>query len=144
MNKELAMDIKDIFSQIRSMVNNAMGGGLSFGQPSKLGDLYVIPVARVIYGMGGGVDETTPEKEKPDKENSSSPAEEKGKKVKFKVGFSGGGGIGLQSVPVGLFSIKEDHIKFHPVISFLQIIAMMSLSALFILIRKKLKYKKKY
>jgi len=121
-----------------------MGGGFSFGQPSKLGDLYVIPVARVIYGMGGGGDETTPEKEKPDKENSSSPAEEKGKKVKVKVGFSGGGGIGLQSVPVGLFSIKEDHIRFHPVISFLQIIAMMSLSALFILIRKKLKYKKKY
>ena len=138
------MEIKEILAQIRSIVNNTMGGGFSFGQPSKLGDLYVIPVARVIYGMGGGVDETTPEKEKPDKENSSSPAEEKGKKVKFKVGFSGGGGIGLQSVPVGLFSIKEDHIRFHPVISFLQIIALMSLSALFILIRKKLRYKKKY
>ena len=136
------MEIKEILAQIRSIVNNALGGGFSFGQPSKLGNLYVIPVARVIYGMGGGADETTPEKEKPEEENSSAPAEEKGEKVKVKVGFSGGGGIGLHSVPVGLFSIKEDHISFHPVIGFFQIMAMMSLSALFILIMKKLKYKK--
>ena len=136
------MEIKEILSQIRSIVNNALGGGFSFGQPSKLGNLYVIPVARVIYGMGGGGDETTPEKEKPEEENSSAPAEEKGEKVKVKVGFSGGGGIGIHSVPVGLFSIKEDHISFHPVISFFQIMAMMSFSALFILIMKKLKYKK--
>ncbi|HQO18666.1 MAG TPA: spore germination protein GerW family protein [Candidatus Cloacimonas sp.] len=136
------MEIKEILAQIRTIVNNTMGGGFSFGQPSKLGDLYVIPVARVIYGMGGGADETTPEKEKPEEENSSASAKEKQKKVKAKVGFSGGGGIGLQSVPVGLFSIKEDHIKFHPVISFFQIMVMMSISALFILIRKKLKYKK--
>jgi len=136
------VEIKEILAQIRTIVNNTMGGGFSFGQPSKLGDLYVIPVARVIYGMGGGADETTPEKEKPEEENNSSPTAEKGKKVKAKVGFSGGGGIGLQSVPVGLFSIKEDHIKFHPVISFFQIMVMMSISALFILIRKKLKYKK--
>ncbi|HPA24092.1 MAG TPA: spore germination protein GerW family protein [Candidatus Cloacimonas sp.] len=136
------MEIKEILAQIRTIVNNTMGGGFSFGQPSKLGDLYVIPVARVIYGMGGGADETTPEKEKPEEENNSSPTAEKGKKVKAKVGFSGGGGIGLQSVPVGLFSIKEDHIKFHPVIGFFQIMVMMSISALFILIRKKLKYKK--
>jgi len=136
------VEIKEILAQIRTIVNNTMGGGFSFGQPSKLGDLYVIPVARVIYGMGGGADETTPEKEKPEEENSSASAKEKQKKVKAKVGFSGGGGIGLQSVPVGLFSIKEDHIKFHPVISFFQIMVMMSISALFILIRKKLKYKK--
>jgi len=136
------VEIKEILAQIRTIVNNTMGGGFSFGQPSKLGDLYVIPVARVIYGMGGGADETTPEKEKPEEENNSSPTAEKGKKVKAKVGFSGGGGMGLQSVPVGLFSIKEDHIKFHPVISFFQIMVMMSISALFILIRKKLKYKK--
>ena len=135
------MEIKEILSQIRSIVNNALGGGFSFGQPSKLGNLYVIPVARVIYGMGGGGDETTPEKEKPEEENSSAPEEEV-KKVKAKVGFSGGGGIGIHSVPVGLFSIKEDHISFHPVISFFQIMVMMSISALFILIRKKLKYKK--
>ncbi len=135
------MEIKEILSQIRSIVNNALGGGFSFGQPSKLGNLYVIPVARVIYGMGGGGDETTPEKEKPEEENSSAPEEEV-KKVKAKVGFSGGGGIGIHSVPVGLFSIKEDHISFHPVISFFQIMAMMSFSALFILIMKKLKYKK--
>lgn len=135
------MEIKEILSQIRSIVNNALGGGFSFGQPSKLGNLYVIPVARVIYGMGGGGDETTPEKEKPEEENSSAPEEEV-KKAKVKVGFSGGGGIGIHSVPVGLFSIKEDHIKFHPVISFFQIMVMMSISALFILIRKKLKYKK--
>ena len=62
------MEIKEILSQIRSIVNNALGGGFSFGQPSKLGNLYVIPVARVIYGMGGGGDETTPEKEKPEGE----------------------------------------------------------------------------
>jgi len=136
------VEIKEILAQIRTIVNNTMGGGFSFGQPSKLGDLYVIPVARVIYGMGGGADETTPEKEKPEEENSSASAKEKQKKVKAKVGFSGGGGIGLQSVPVGLFSIKEDHIKFHPVISFFQIMAMMSFSALFILIMKKLKHKK--
>ena len=135
------MEIKEILSQIRSIVNNALGGGFSFGQPSKLGNLYVIPVARVIYGMGGGGDETTPEKEKPEEENSSAPEEEV-KKVKAKVGFSGGGGIGIHSVPVGLFSIKEDHISFHPVISFFQIMAMMSFSALFILIMKKLKHKK--
>ena len=135
------MEIKEILSQIRSIVNNALGGGFSFGQPSKLGNLYVIPVARVIYGMGAGGDETTPEKEKPEEENSSA-SEEEVKKAKVKVGFSGGGGIGIHSVPVGLFSIKEDHISFHPVISFFQIMAMMSFSALFILIMKKLKYKK--
>ncbi|HPI43186.1 MAG TPA: spore germination protein GerW family protein [Candidatus Cloacimonas acidaminovorans] len=136
------MDIKEILSQIRSIANNALGGGYSFGQPSKLGDLYVIPVARVTYGMGGGADESSPDTAKKEEEDSSSPAEEKGKKVKNKVGFSGGGGIGIHSVPVGLFSLKEERIKFHPVIGFWEIIAMMSLSALFVLKMKKLRYKK--
>ena len=132
------MDIKDIFSQIRSMVNNAMGGGLSFGQPSKLGDLYVIPVARVIYGMGGGGDQPSSEQEtEKEEKNETDKAENK---TKVKVAFSGGGGVGTFSKPVGLFSIKEDRIKFHPVIDLMELVALGSFMTIFMIIMKKLRF----
>jgi len=129
------MDIKEFYLQIRSLANNALGARFSFGQPSKLGDIYVIPVARVIYGLGGGGDLPSNETEKKEEEPTPE-AEKTKKKTKVKVEFNGGGGIGIHSNPVGLFSIEDNRVKFHPVIGFREIMALLSVTTLFIFILK--------
>lgn len=48
------MKLDKIFSQVRDAIYGGAGANLSIGNPSQLGDVSVIPVARVVFSFGGG------------------------------------------------------------------------------------------
>lgn len=133
------MEMKDIFSQLRSLLTNTMGAEISFGQPTKVGDLHVIPVAKVAFGFGGGGGNSASAKKK---ENpAAQEAEEQGETTDEKAkinNFGGGGGGGAKTYPIGIYTLKGDAVKFHPVISVKEILAVMAfISVLLIRLRKK-------
>lgn len=134
------MNLNQVFAQIRSLVSNAVGVQMAFGQPSKVNDLHIIPVAKVSFGFGGGGGSSAAKNKKTEakeelkvddipQENletpeASSPAE---------ANIGGGGGGGMRTEPIGIYSIKGDVIKFHPVVSVKEIIAIMALISVFTL-----------
>ena len=132
------MEFKDIFTQLRTLLTNTMGAEISFGQPTKVGDLHVIPVAKVAFGFGGGGGNSASArkkeaKETPEAENPAEPKEEKAKGNNF----GGGGGGGAKTYPLGIYTLKGDSVKFHPVISIKEILAVMAfISVLLIRFRK--------
>lgn len=133
------MEMKDIFSQLRSLLTNTMGAEISFGQPTKVGYLHVIPVAKVAFGFGGGGGNSASAKKK---ENpAAQEAEEQGETTDEKAkinNFGGGGGGGAKTYPIGIYTLKGDAVKFHPVISVKEILAVMAfISVLLIRLRKK-------
>jgi uncharacterized spore protein YtfJ len=145
------MDIKQILSQIRSLVSNAGGVEMSFGQPSKVNDLYVIPVAKVAFGFGGGGGSSAAKK----KENSATPTppvddiQQNGTDTPNpgpapEANIGGGGGGGMRTYPIGIYTIKGDTVKFHPVISIKEIIALITLVSVLStrLLKRKIKGKK--
>ncbi len=116
-----------------------MGAEISFGQPTKVGDLHVIPVAKVAFGFGGGGGNSASAKKK---ENpAAQEAEEQGETTDEKAksnNFGGGGGGGAKTYPIGIYTLKGDAVKFHPVISVKEILAVMAfISVLLIRLRKK-------
>ncbi len=76
------------------MVNNAMGGGLSFGQPSKLGDLCDTGCQSYLWLV---VESTQPLLNKKLKKKRKPKSIKQKNKTKVKVAFSGGGGELLAS-----------------------------------------------
>jgi uncharacterized spore protein YtfJ len=101
------MEFKDIFTQLRTLLSNTMGAEISFGQPTKVGDLHVIPVAKVAFGFGGGGGSSASArkkeaKETPEAENPAEPKEEKAKGNNF----GGGGGGGAKTYPLGIYTLK--------------------------------------
>ncbi len=142
------MDIKEIFAQIRALIGKAVGVEMSFGQPSKVNDLYIIPVAKTAFGFGGGLGSSGMKAKKkeavegePVEETPQEPVEEVSTDKAANMG--GGGGGGMHTNPIGIYSIKGEQIKFHPVISIKDIIAIMGLVFLFTLRLKKIKCKGK-
>ncbi len=128
------MDIKQIFAQIRSLVSNAGGVEMSFGQPSKVNDLFVIPVAKVAFGFGGGGGSSAAKK-KSKIETPGSPVEDVQQEATEtpspetapEANVGGGGGGGMRTYPIGIYTIKGDTVKFHPVISIKEIVALITL-----------------
>ncbi|PKN71880.1 MAG: hypothetical protein CVU50_09540 [Candidatus Cloacimonetes bacterium HGW-Cloacimonetes-3] len=127
------MDIKQILSQIRSLVSNAGGVEMSFGQPSKVNDLYVIPVAKVAFGFGGGGGSSAAKKKK-NNEAPEPPVEDVQQEspettcpeAAAEANVGGGGGGGMRTYPIGIYTIKGEAVKFHPVISIKEIIALIT------------------
>jgi len=132
------MEIKDLFSQLRSLLTNTMGAEISFGQPTQVGDLHVIPVAKVAFGFGGGGGNSAKhaKKAKPDTpEPETEPASPEPKPGSPNYGAGGGGGA--KTYPLGIYTLKGDKVQFHPVISIKEIMAIMAfLSVLIFRLRK--------
>lgn len=108
------MKFLEIIASIRSALVNSAGAEMVFGKSTQIGDLHVIPVARVSFGLGGGGGSSPIRKKhapKPDAEvnDTDAPTSE---------GISEGGGGGGQCVtsPVGIYTLKGDKVEFHPVI----------------------------
>jgi len=142
------MNLNQLLAQIKSLVSNAAGVEMAFGQPSKVNDIYIVPVAKVAFGFGGGGG-SSPTKSKTKTAVEGSPVDdvpqdnpEEGKAAE--ANFGGGGGGGMQTYPIGIYSIKDSVIKFHPVISIKEIIALITVLSLVLmrLIRHKHKGKK--
>lgn len=132
------MNLNQLLAQIKSLVSNAAGVEMAFGQPTKVNDIHIVPVAKVAFGFGGGGG-SSPAKIKIKTAEAGSPVEEgqhegisEGKAAQAE--FGGGGGGGMQTYPIGIYSIKDDVIKFHPVISIKELIALITVLS-FVLMR---------
>ena len=84
-----------VFDGIRG-TRDALSVRRVFGEPYTADGLTVIPVARIAGGAGGGGGEGT------------GPGEQQGH------GF--GTGFGLGARPVGVYEIRDDHLKWRPTI----------------------------
>lgn len=153
LNKEKMMDINKVFSQLKGLIHSGAGVEFSFGTPSKIGDTAIIPVARVSFAFGGGGGSSAPKikikskkaidaalddsPESPDTEADGSKAETKN------PDFGGGGGGSIKTDPVGIYTIKGDKVKFHPVVSVKEILAIFAVVSLLLLKLMKLRRIKK-
>lgn len=139
------MDLSKLADKVKSMWKNHGGVKLAFGEPVKMGELDVIPVARVHYGFGyggGGVNfsfgKNQAKAEAQEEPKGTEAEDEKPKSDGF--GAGGGGSV----TPIGFFTVKGDKTGFFPVVSFRDICAIFSLILwlFYRIYRKKLKAKK--
>jgi uncharacterized spore protein YtfJ len=117
------MELMEILSKVMEKLKKHGGVELSFGESQKVGDLTIIPLARVAYGFGGGKGPAISKKKKKAKVHTidgtseemieAAPVETTAKE---ELGMGGGGG--MQTMPVGIFTFKGDKVRFYPVVSF--------------------------
>ncbi|MDP2172860.1 MAG: spore germination protein GerW family protein [Candidatus Cloacimonadaceae bacterium] len=105
------MKFIEILAQIKAVLNNFAGVGMSFGKPMQVNDITIIPVAKVSFGLGGGGG-STPVKDSPKKIDADSPEADDSSGMNE----GGGGGGGITTSPVGIYTIKGDKVKFYPVV----------------------------
>lgn len=113
---------RELLSSIIEQMSGSADSRRVYGEPYRVGDRIVIPVADVRYsfgaGVGGGGDQV-------DQEGST--------------GFSGGGGGGgsVQTRPVGYIEMDADRADFVPVVDYNRILlaAIAVFGAMFIVAR---------
>jgi uncharacterized spore protein YtfJ len=136
--EESAMKLENIIAKVKEVIHGSAGVNLSIGNPSQIGDLSVIPVARVVLGFGGGGGSSAgkKQKQKQDQTDANEPDKE------AEDNFGGGGGGSVKTEPVGIYLIKGDKARFYPVISIREIIAIFSILSLLLLKIHKLRRKR--
>lgn len=138
------MNIKELFSQFRNLLSNAAGVEMSFGQPSQIGEIYIIPVAKVSFGFGGGGGKASIKVNKSEKKSPVTPEINNDNPEKEDDGsLGGGGGGGVKTEPIGIYTIKGEVVKFHPIISIKELLAIMAVISVFLIRFKKTKKKGK-
>ncbi len=138
------MNIKELFSQFRNLLSNAAGVEMSFGQPTKIGEVYIIPVAKVSFGFGGGGGKASVKVNKAEKNTPVPPEVNSENPEKEDDGsLGGGGGGGVKTVPIGIYTINGEVVKFHPIISIKELLAIMAVISVFLIRFKKTKKKGK-
>ncbi|MDD2228040.1 MAG: spore germination protein GerW family protein [Candidatus Cloacimonetes bacterium] len=142
------MDFTQIISQIRSLVSKAGGVEMSFGQPTKVNDLHIIAVARTSFGFGAGGG-SSPLKGKKNTDKKQPPVDESQQEkpnppaTDTDANMGGGGGGGMRTDPIGIYTIKGDVVKFHPVIGVKEMLALIAIVSVFTLRLMKQKRKGK-
>ncbi len=136
------MKIDSIFKRIHDTLHNAAGVKFSFGNPMSVGDISIIPVARVSFGFGGGGGGGKLPNFK--KKKQSEILDEKTEAENAEpTEFGGGGGGGVKTEPVGIYAIKDGRIKFYPIVTIRELAGIFSF-VVFLLFRiGKLRRKKK-
>ena len=108
------MNFTEITSKIKALLSQAGGVNVSFGEANTIGDITVIPVAKVMLGGGGGEGSSRRKKgKKPAVSVETGPTEEGKKPEDYGVGFGGG----ATTMPLGIFAIKDGKVQFHPVVT---------------------------
>lgn len=120
------MNFKELIAQFRSLLANAAGAEVSFGQPVKVGDLHIIPVAKVAFGFGGGGGNSG-KKTKKDAKDVVEPSPEPTDPPDTESNYGGGGGGGVKTDPIGIYTIKGEVVKFHPVIGVKEMLGALAL-----------------
>ncbi|MCB5286592.1 MAG: hypothetical protein LHW64_02160 [Candidatus Cloacimonetes bacterium] len=134
------MKLDSIFQQIRDLIQKGGGVKFSFGDPSRVGDMSIIPVARVSFGFGGGGGKAANSKKKKQNENVEKEAEPKSDDD---AQFGGGGGGGIKTDPVGIYAIKGDRVRFYPIVTVHEIVGIFSFVAFLLFRIGKLRRKKR-
>ncbi len=125
------MKLDKIFSQVRDAIYGGAGANLSIGNPSQLGDVSVIPVARVVFSFGGGGGKS-PAKAR--QNSKSKPAEDASQKSEpEEKSFGGGGGGAVKTEPVGIYILNKDKVKFYPIVSVREILTAFGIISVLLL-----------
>lgn len=134
------MKFDSIFSKMRDLLHSSAGVKFSFGDPVKVGDLSIIPVAKVGFGMGGGGGKAPGSRKKKQNEVVEENADATGDD---NVEFGGGAGGGIKTDPVGIYTIKGDRVKFYPVITVRETVGIVGFTLLLLFRISKIRRKKK-
>lgn len=90
------MSLKEVFDTIIERLNGGASVRAVYGEPVEAQGKTIIPVAKVMYGFGGGFGE-------------------KGKEKKNGADREGGGaGGGVRTKPVGVIEITDEDTRFVP------------------------------
>ena len=90
------MSMKQVFDSMIERLNGGASVKAVYGEPVEAQGKTIIPVAKVMYGFGGGFGETGKEKKNgADKEG-------------------GGAGGGIRAKPVGVIEVTEEDTRFVP------------------------------
>ena len=88
------MRLKEFFDSITERLYGGAAVKAVYGEPIEAQGKTIIPVAKVVYGFGGGYGETGKDKkEGADKEG-------------------GGAGAGVRAKPVGVIEVTEENTRF--------------------------------
>ncbi len=113
------MNIETIFARIKGALHGAAGAHFSFGNAIKVGDISVIPVAKVSFAFGGGGGNSSSQKKK--KKQAESKADNpEGQAPAENIG--GGGGGRVKTDPIGIYTIKDDKARFYPIVTVREIV----------------------
>ena len=129
------MIILELVEKIKSAVSSHSGVSFCFGNPQKVDEMTVIPVAKVAYGIGFGGGSSRGRKKNDTEETEKLETE-------TTPNEGGGGGGGSKSQPLGIFVFNKDKIKFYPVISIRDIAALFGIVGVLFLRLRKLRMKK--
>lgn len=137
------MEIMELLNSVMDKLKKVGGVELSFGNQQIVGDLTIIPVAKVMYGFGGGsgpagrkkkkdkvhtIDETSEEMIESGHQDTPEPKKEE-------MGMGGGGG--MKTIPIGIFVFKGEKVRFYPVLSFKE--TGIAIAIIFVMLWKALK-----
>ena len=91
----MSKNVQDVLGISLEKVRNMVSADTVIGTPLTLGDVTVVPVSRISYGVvGGGADLPT-----------KTPGEH----------FGGGSGAGVNVVPVAFLTVKDGDVRVIPV-----------------------------
>jgi uncharacterized spore protein YtfJ len=82
-----------------------------YGEPVKVGDKTIIPVAQIAYGLGGGYGQKKGNRKKPPLNSEEASLPEENKPL---AGEGAGGGGGLYAKPNGVYEVTANGTRFIP------------------------------
>jgi uncharacterized spore protein YtfJ len=135
------MKFLDLIAQLKKVLTANTGVEMVFGKAQQVNDVTIVPVARVAFGLGGGSGQTSTGKRRQGVPNQAEPPEAPEQADEPGASEGGGGGGGFNASPIGIFIIKGDRVRFHPVLGFKEIVALMGIAAILVIRIKKLRIK---
>lgn len=105
------MNDKNFLETLAASLHDNASVKTVFGEPVRAGDKVIIPVARIMFGMGGGYGHGTQQTKKllpPDSSQTSS-TDKPGKE-----GEGAGGGGGMRVIAKGVYEITPKATRFIP------------------------------
>lgn len=138
------MKFIEILAQVRSILSKGAGADIAFGRATQVNDLTVIPVARISMAFGGGSGSSPASKKAANPKDSPAEEPQADQTGEPKPVHEGGGGGGqVKTTPVGIYTIKDDKVKFYPLIGFREMLMVLGMLSLLIIKLRKLKPSKR-
>lgn len=121
-----------ILEQIKTLIRSHTGVEMAFGQPTQVGDMTVVPVARISFGLGGGGGKGGSKPAKKEDIASEGKEDDTPSPAVNSEDEGGGGGGGLRTEPIGIYTIRGDKVRFHPVIAFSDLVKVLAIASVLI------------
>ena len=119
------MNDDNFLETLATSLNQSTTAKNVFGEPVRAGDKVIIPVAQVLFGMGGGYGHSSP-KNKPLLLPDSSGKASSDKPETPAEGAGGGGG--MYAVARGVFEITPKRTRFIPVYGLKEVLIVLAAS----------------